>query len=199
MALVTRDGPAAFSARAVAAEAGLPLASVSYYYPRLDDLLGAALQAVLDHWLGQARAVAAGAVETTSGGSADVARLLASALLPPSGAADDIRTRYEHLLAAARIPAATEALAGLRPALAQAVDDILARTRAGTTVPADVLISLVDGAAVGALTEGSADPAATVRRQLDIVLRSSAPGRRRQRRAPAQPGQSSNDRPEIRS
>ena len=45
--VVGEHGPAAFSARAVATQAKLPLGAVSYYFPVLDELLGEALAAVL--------------------------------------------------------------------------------------------------------------------------------------------------------
>ena len=54
------SGPAAFSARSVAAQAQLPLAAVSYYFPGLDDLLGAAVAVVLRQWIDHGSAVVAG-------------------------------------------------------------------------------------------------------------------------------------------
>ena len=102
------------------AQAGLPLASVSYYYPRLDDLLAAALHVVLDGWLARAVAIADRPRRGSGRGAAAASRALAAAFLPDPATADSVRARYEHLLAAARIPAAAAALARLRPELAAA-------------------------------------------------------------------------------
>ncbi len=172
--LISARGPAAFSARAVATSAGVPLASVSYYFPRLDDLLGAALAVVLDRWLAQATAVADRTARASDRGAAGAARALTAALLPQPASAAEIQGRYEHLLAAARIPTAAAALARLRPALAGAVARILERAEIDTSLEPGTLISLVDGAAVGALSEGVRDPAASVRRQLNELLGAGA-------------------------
>ena len=58
VAVVGEHGPAAFSARAVAVQAKLPLGAVSYYFPVLDHLLGEALAAVLTGWLAHGESVA---------------------------------------------------------------------------------------------------------------------------------------------
>ncbi|QFU89305.1 TetR/AcrR family transcriptional regulator [Amycolatopsis sp. YIM 10] len=44
LAVVTRDGIAALSYRAVAREAAVPLGSTTYYFPQLDDLLAATVE-----------------------------------------------------------------------------------------------------------------------------------------------------------
>lgn len=44
LAVVTRDGTAALSYRAVAREAEVPLGSTTYYFPQLDDLLAATVE-----------------------------------------------------------------------------------------------------------------------------------------------------------
>ncbi len=170
VAVISEAGPAGFSARAVATRARLPLASVSYYYPRLGDLLAAALSVVLDGWLDQAAAVADRPHRAGDRGARAAARLLVAALLPHPPSPAEILCRYEHLLAAARIPTAATALARLRPALGDAVARILDGAGIDTTLPAGTVISLVDGAAVGALSEGVADPAAVVRRELELLL-----------------------------
>ena len=169
-AVISRDGPAAFSARAVAAQASLPLASVSYYYPRLDDLLAAALHVVLDGWLARAVAIADRPRRGSGRGAAAASRALAAAFLPDPATTDSVRARYEHLLAAARVPAAAAALARLRPELAAVARRILDRAAVGSSVTPDTLISVIDGAAVGAVSEGIPDPADAVRRQVHELL-----------------------------
>ena len=115
------------------------------------------------------------------------------AILPP-GPATAIAHRYQYLLAAADNPVTAAALARLRDSLEQLVKEILRATAVQSTLSADALVALVDGAAVGAIAEGRPDPADRVRSTVTEALRNSdqpLPGR--------QPIQSSNDRPEIRS
>lgn len=59
--VIGRDGLAAVTQRAVAAEAGLPPSAVYYYFPTMDDLVTAALVDVNDRCLAELRAVPAGA------------------------------------------------------------------------------------------------------------------------------------------
>ena len=179
------QGPAAFTARAVAAAAGLPLAAVSYYFPRLDDLLAAATDAVLQSWLAHGEEVAAATIRRGPGAAADA---IADALLPP-GPPAAVLHRYDHLVAAARSPVTASALAELRPALLALVERILSDTHAASSLSPDALLALVDGAAVGALAEGYPDPRQRVRTVVREALRDNdRPG--------AQPSQSSNDSPD---
>jgi AcrR family transcriptional regulator len=164
VAVVSEHGPGGFSARSVATRAQLPLAAVSYYYsPRLDDLLGAAVELVLQQWIDHGSTVVA-AVRGTGVDAA--ARAITDALLPP-GPADAVRHRYEHLLAAAGHPVSAAAMADLRPVLRGLVVDVLSATGTRSRFSADALVSLVDGTAVGAVSEGGPDP----RRQVASALR----------------------------
>lgn len=165
--VVDTHGPAGFSARAVATQAELPLGAVSYYFPVLDDLLGEALAAVLRGWLARGESVVTAG---TGRGITAAASAIAAAVLP-DGAPNAIRNRYEHLLAAARNPVAAAALAELRPALEALIVRILSGAGVRTPLTANAVLALVDGAAVGAVSEGSDDPAAPVRTLLREVLR----------------------------
>jgi DNA-binding transcriptional regulator YbjK len=193
VAVLSEHGPAGFSARAVATQANLPLGAVSYYFPVLDDLLGEALAAVLAGWLEHGESVA----RTTKGrGIAQAATAIAAAVLP-SDNPPDIHHRYEHLLAAGRNQVAAAAMAALRPELKRLIARILISTRVSTSLTPDALLALVDGAALGAIAEGSADPAGRVR----TTLREAMPAKATGTGGPAvrQEIQSANDRPEIRS
>lgn len=185
--VVHEHGPAGFSARAVAAAGGLPLASVSYYFPRLDDLLAAAVDIVLRDWLTHGETVAK---DTRAAGRVGIdvaATAIVGAILPPDRPAA-IAHRYQHLLAAAANPVASVAMAALRTGLERLVDDILDTTAVQSPLSADALVALVDGAAVGAISEGRPDPADRVRATVREALRDVG-----------QPIQSSNERPEMRS
>jgi hypothetical protein len=89
-------------------------------------------------------------------------------------------------------------MAELRPELAGLIDRILVTTGVGTGLSPDALLSLVDGAALGAIAEGAVDPAERVRETLRECLSGNGIGRPPASRK-GQRIQSSNDRPEIRS
>lgn len=167
--VIADHGPAGFSARAVAKQARVPLGAVSYYFPVLDDLLGEALAAVLTDWLEHGESVAAA---TKGRGITHAATAITTAVLP-AGAPDAVRTRYEQLLAAGRNPVAAKAMATLRPELEVLIGRILIRTRVSTELTPNALVALVDGAVVGAISEGADDPLSRVRTMLREVLRGS--------------------------
>lgn len=200
--VLDEHGPGAFTARAVAAAADLPLAAVSYYFPTLDDLQAAATEAVLLGWIEHGEAIAAAVAAATpaidsgtSTATADevdsAAEAITAALLPP-GPPAAVLHRYDHLLAAARSPVGAAALASLRPALEDLVARILTGTRTASVLTPDAIVALIDGAAVGALAEGVPDPRARVKRLVRQALRPAG-------QATSQPSQSSNERPDSRS
>ncbi|MDM7832226.1 TetR/AcrR family transcriptional regulator [Cellulomonas edaphi] len=140
VALVREGGPAAVSHRAVAARAGASLSATTYYFADLDELLAAAGAELAEQWAAHARAVAAR--ERSS-----AAQALVDAVLPPG---DDrvLRGHYEHLAGAGRLPALAGAYARGRAALDAAIAGL------GLPWPTEVLVALVDGAALAALSEG---------------------------------------------
>ena len=142
-AIVVADGPAALTHRALAARAGVPLGSTTYYFADLADLTSAAGALLMSRWSEHARAVAAS-------GAAGPEALIAAVLPPGDDAA--VLGHYEHLLGAARVPALAAAYRAGRAELDDAVGQVLAAGR----LPLDpaVALALVDGAAVTALSEG---------------------------------------------
>lgn len=169
VAVVGADGPAAFSARAVATQAKLPLGAVSYYFPALDDLLGEALAAVIAAWLEHGETVAAA---TKGSGITRAATAITAAVLP-SGGPDAVRNRYEHLLAAGRNPVAAGAMAALRPELEALIARILISAGVDSHLTPDALLALVDGATLGAIAEGADEPVDRVRTTVAEALRAS--------------------------
>ena len=169
VAVVGADGPAAFSARAVATQAKLPLGAVSYYFPALDDLLGEALAAVIAAWLEHGETVAAA---TKGSGITRAATAITAAVLP-SGGPDAVRNRYEHLLAAGRNPVAAGAMAALRPELEALIARILISAGVDSHLTPDALLALVDGASLGAIAEGADEPVDRVRTTVAEALRAS--------------------------
>lgn len=164
--LIQSDGPNGFTARAVAARAGVALSAVTYYFASVDDLLALSAAEVCRLWAETAQ----GAVRRTRGrGSAAAAAGIAAALLPP-GDADDVLCRYEQILAAARVAPVADALAGLRPTLKGAIESILVACQVRTPLSAELILCLADGAIVGALSERRPDPRAVVRDRLVEAL-----------------------------
>lgn len=159
-------GPGECSARTVAAAADLPLASVSYYFPRLDELLGLAAGRLVAGWLGHARAIADSRVGT---GPAVAIETLTAALLP---SADPVamRSRYEMVVAAAR----SASLAGPVAELHAGLTDAIAGVLVGAELPAPptpaTVRAAVDGAVLDALARGSADLPTAVRGMLSELL-----------------------------
>lgn len=144
VALVLERGPAAVTHRAVAARAGASLSATTYYFADLDELMAAAGTEVARRWADHARATVTGR-RLAADDRADRVAVLVDAVLP----AGDVRGHYAHLVGAGTMPALAAAYAAGRSALDAAVDDL------GLALPAAVLVALVDGAAVAALSEGS--------------------------------------------
>ena len=166
--LVLREGPAAVTHRVVAARADVPLAATTYYFTGLDDLMSAAGRLIVEGWAAHARGAAERA-ETASqrAGSDEVPGLLVDAVLPPGGEGE-VRGFYEHLVGAGRYPALAQAYADGRHQLDTAVGQLLAARGLARVSPA-LLVAVVDGAAVSALSEGRDVRETAVRLVTDLV------------------------------
>ncbi|MFF2269967.1 TetR/AcrR family transcriptional regulator [Cellulosimicrobium cellulans] len=149
--LILQEGPAAVTHRAVASRADVPLAATTYYFTGLDDLIGAAGEVVVAGWADHARGAAARAARGGDRARED-AHVLVDAVLPPGGESE-LRGFYEHLVGAGRYPALARAYGEGRQGLDDAVGQLLA-VRGLASVPPALLIAVVDGAAVSALSEG---------------------------------------------
>ncbi|MFI2702418.1 TetR/AcrR family transcriptional regulator [Cellulosimicrobium composti] len=169
--LILREGPAAVTHRAVAARADVPLAATTYYFTGLDDLIGAAGEVIVAGWAEHAR----GAAERAARGG-DRARLdahvLVDAVLPPGGETE-VRGFYEHLVGAGRYPALARAYGEGRQGLDDAIAQLLAVRGLGSVPPA-LVVAVVDGAAVSALSEGHDVRALAVQLVADLVGRDTA-------------------------
>jgi len=171
--LVREDGPSALSHRAVAARAGVSLSATTYYYSGLDALAAAAGAALVDDWVAHAEAVLRGVAAATA--PRDAAEEVVDAVLPPG---DDavLRAHYEQLVTAGRVPALAAALGEGRARLDDVLGRLLAALRPGAADrpgPA-VVLALVDGAVVAALSEGR-DVRASARDLLHGVLGGAEP------------------------
>lgn len=171
--LLDEGGFEAVRHRAVAERAGLPLASTTYYFSSLDDLVRAAVESEGKQELAAARA----RLEelTSQSRSADaVVDLMLDVLLghgSRGGGAEAVLLRYERLVGSPRRPY----LAPLMRELTAEVHDLLAElfSRSGVEVGRErllELIALVDGAVVNALIESDPDPRDAARRMLRAQL-----------------------------
>ncbi len=160
-ALLRSGGFDAVRHRAVAEKAGLPLASTTYYFESLDDLVLAAVERTSRDELAEGRELAG-----------DAAELVLDLLLGPEsrgGGLDAVLLRYERLVGAGRRPYLAPLMRELRVDLDALLADILAR--AGhplDEVALRDLVSLVDGAVISALIEADPDPRAAAR---EVLLR----------------------------
>lgn len=153
VALVLEEGPAALTHRALAARAGLPLASTTYHFASLDEILGEVGERLSARWVDMARAVLGdtGALAAATTIAARAA-LLADALLPP-GDDDAVRAHYTHLVGAGQTRLG-RAYAASRPHLDHEIVkllDALGLVPAGLS--AALVLAVVDGGAVAALSE----------------------------------------------
>lgn len=159
--------------RAVAERAGLPLASTTYYFGSLDELVTAAVEQT-----GRTD-LAAGQVALRDLGSAehdldDVIELVLDQLLGPVHDTDDyhaVLLRYERLVGTGRRPFLRPLMRGLGDELDALLAEIFARSDLRLDrAEVDRLVALVDGTVLNALIEVAPDPRgaahAALRREL---------------------------------
>ncbi|GAB3293232.1 TetR/AcrR family transcriptional regulator [Epidermidibacterium keratini] len=156
--LALDDGPAAVTHRRVADAASVPLAATTYYFSSRDDLLAEAGARIVSGWALTAERVVA---DLGPGLADDLIR----ALLPRR--VGNVRGHYEHLVAAGRIPALARAYRDGRRRLEDAVGQILAAH--GSSLDPGLVIAVVDGAVVSALSEDR-PVKAEVRQMLELAL-----------------------------
>ena len=170
-ALLRSGGFEAVRHRAVAERAGLPLASTTYYFGSLDDLITAAVERTSRDELDEGRQQLAGL--TPGPAPADgPAELVLDLLLGPEsrdGGLDAVLLRYERLVGAGRRPYLAALMRALRTELDALLTEILARSgHPLDPVALRDLVSLVDGAVISALIEADPDPRAAAR---EVLLR----------------------------
>jgi DNA-binding transcriptional regulator YbjK len=166
---VARAGPDGVTHRAVAAEAGVPLAATTYYFASRDELIAQALELAVEEELARfAAARAEVPVPTDPAGAAAAlvelaARTLAADPLP-------VLAKYELYLAAARRPALRAAARRWTDAYRGFAQEVLATL--GSPDPAadaPLLVAALDGAELEALAEDRGD-AETLRAGLERLL-----------------------------
>jgi DNA-binding transcriptional regulator YbjK len=174
-ALLVEGGFDAVRHRAVAERAGLPLASTTYYFDSLDDLVTAAVEhhSRMELHDGERRLEE---LTTRSRGAQAQVELVLDMLLGPARAdreadAEAVLLRYERLVATGRRPYLRPLMRKLSVQFNGLLTEIFARS--GTPVDAtelERLVALVDGAVVNALIAVDPEPRAAATRMLFAEL-----------------------------
>lgn len=173
--LLCEGGFEAVRHRAVAARAGLPLASTTYYFASLEDLIAAAVE----HLAAGEETVLRRRLDGLSRrrrGAESTADLLVELLVDDAPGSAALVSRYERDIACARQPALRDIQRRLRQQRAAAVGEVVTRSgRHARTEHLGALIGAVDGAVVSALVDERATPRATARATLIDVIDVLAP------------------------
>jgi len=197
--LLLEGGFDAVRHRSVATRADLPLASTTYYFASLEDLIARAVEfsgsAELD-----AMRRRVGEVSHRRRGAEATVELVLDLLIGhrhDENARGQLIARYERSVASARHPELREVQIRLRAQLEELLADVLRRSdRVVRPEQLRRLVAVVDGAVVAALTENDPDPRRTARAALLEVIDIVAPPLR-----PADPEQLNGSRsnaPEMR-
>ncbi|KQU06915.1 hypothetical protein ASG56_04875 [Rhodococcus sp. Leaf7] len=177
--LLLAGGYDAVRHRSVAAKARLPLASTTYYFDSLDDLVTHAseLNGAREHELIRQQM---DGFSPTALDTAGTVNLMVDLLIGPVDSDIDrhdlLVARYERVLAAARHPQLQELHCRLRADLEDMLLDAL--SCAGRPTDRDhvrPLLALVDGVVMAALGEGGGDPRARAREVLLDAVDRHAP------------------------
>jgi DNA-binding transcriptional regulator YbjK len=160
--LLCEGGFDAVRHRAVAQRAGMPLASTTYYFSSLDDLIAKAVEHVGEQEAAQLRVRLAGLSRRRRGveSTADVLVDLLLGDCPPAQVSDWLISRYERYVVCARQPALREIQRRIRAQRQHAI--VEAVERSGRSVRSDRLTALVcavDGAVVAALVNEDVESA----------------------------------------
>ena len=176
--LLCEGGFDAVRHRAVARRAGLPLASTTYYFSSLDDLIAKAVEHVGEQEAQQLRVKLAGLARRRRGveSTADVLVDLLLGDCPTAQISDWLISRYERYVVCARQPALREIQQKIRRQRADAV--VEAVERSGRSVRSNRLTALVcavDGAVVAALIDDKEKARDSAKATLVDVIDTLAP------------------------
>ena len=157
--------------RAVAEKAGLPLASTTYYFGSLPELVTAAVERHGREGLAEGRERLAAADPADQ---AELVELFLDQLLgveSRDGGLDAVLLRYEQLVGSGRRPYLSALMRAMRVELDALLHDILARGghRLDDAALCD-LVAIIDGVVISALIEADPDPRAVARAVLQRVV-----------------------------
>jgi DNA-binding transcriptional regulator YbjK len=173
--LLVEGGFDAVRHRAVAERAELPLASTTYYFDSLEDLVTAAVEHHANAELAAGRRRLEELATRNRGVQATVELVLEMLLGPESGDqeadAEAVLLRYERLVATGRRPYLRPLMRTLSAQLNELLTEIFARSGTPVTdTELERLVALVDGAVVNALIAIDPAPRAAAARMLQAAL-----------------------------
>ncbi|MEU7478704.1 TetR family transcriptional regulator [Lentzea sp. NPDC042327] len=169
--LLVEGGFDAVRHRAVAERAGLPLASTTYYFDSLDELVTAAVELHGRAELASSREKLAALPHGTVDDDALIQLVLDLLVGPDVTDTETMLLRYERLVATGRRPYLRPLMRVMGSELQDLISAIFARS--GRALPADrveELIALVDGTMVNAFIELKSDPRGVAARMLRKAL-----------------------------
>jgi DNA-binding transcriptional regulator YbjK len=152
--ILTSEGLAAVTHRAVAREADVPLAATTYYFRSKDELIADALAILVEDEIARLSERAAQLGDRLSSPS-DAATAVAEVLFPDAEAVGGLLAKFEVYLEAARRPGLRKTAAHWQKAFTELATFSLAL--AGAPDPerhAPLLVAAADGILVHALSEG---------------------------------------------
>jgi DNA-binding transcriptional regulator YbjK len=176
--LLCEGGFDAVRHRAVARRAGLPLASTTYYFSSLDDLIAKAVEHVGTREAEQLHSRVA-ALSRRKRGAESTADVLVDLLVgegPGTRDAEQLISRYERYIACARQPSLRDVQRQIMKQRTDAVVEVVERS--GRCVKSELMTALVcavDGAVVASLVGVGDGPRATARATLVDVIDVLAP------------------------
>lgn len=148
--ILREEGPSGVTHRKAATRASASISATTYYFTGLDDLLGQAAALNFELWAGRARGVAADIDHTRQPESLDDAiNVILRACLPDDA---NLENHYVQLVAATSFPTVNSEYRDSRGLLNDAIGEVLAWARC--PVSAELVMSVVDGGAVQAISEG---------------------------------------------
>jgi len=172
-ALLRSGGFDAVRHRAVAERAGLPLASTTYYFSSLEELVTAAVERTGRDELAEVREQLDALPEGVLG-TEELVELILDHLIGRESRERGLEAallRFERLVGAGRRPYLAPLMRKLRDEFDALLGEILARSgRSLDAVAVRDLVSLIDGTVVSALIESDPDPRAVGRELLLRVL-----------------------------
>ncbi len=177
--LLLEGGFDAVRHRSVATRAELPLASTTYYFESLEDLIARAVEFSGNAEL-EAMRRRIGEVTHRRRGAEATVDLVLDLLIGPEGVDEGARgrliARYERTVASARHPELREVQLRLRGQLDELLSDVLRRSdRIVRPEQLRRLVAVVDGAVVAALSESDPQPRRLARGALLEVIDIVAP------------------------
>lgn len=176
--LLCEGGFDAVRHRAVAQRAGLPLASTTYYFSSLDDLIAKAVEHVGSREAEQLHTQVE-CLPRRKRGAESTADVLVDLLVgsgPGTRATEQLISRYERYIACARQPSLRDVQRRMMKQRSEAVVEVVERS--GRSVHAELLTALVcavDGAVVASMVGDGEGPRASAKATLIDVIDVLAP------------------------